>query len=591
MKSFSCLESTQQGNIQYAELSAIVSSLDQQPIYFETSKETSYLYAIESALKFEYFQQLKLIRDYVKLENDVTICEEDSKLNDHFHKCMDALKASNDNPQKLQHEWQRKIRTGLTLINIWDMGVNKAAFHFLPALWGRLERSFMWLFFKADRDLYNLSKCPETLSSVTYSENDSSKNVMPYRTRHRYLFREAMLAQTKKDKPRGPNCCSIFGIRKNQEINDSASLDSIIDGAIPMGVDNIIEPKVIPLEEGKISAYHTLKCKMDEMVFRAQERKEKMPLSFIFLRSVYYHLNEMFVKKKDLEKKAMLLKISEIKRFFELFSSSGSIIDIDLDFVIMKPMGFIQKLNDLFVPKDEKDSNGLLKEYGLLTTKTAEAIFGKDYSFFLEVLTAVNLALKIEKGETIYIDESMITDDDNLDNAIPTIYNEVVYYIPDVRDVRPDLENHEHSLLLRMSINSSLCHMQVLFAKEYLAKNKNCKLHLKKFCPINVTKFQIGTDELLCLQYLGEVIEFRYTIGHPAENAARTIIDACCKIMDNDHQQLHATSYNFAIKCSKFGEFKGADRIAQPHHIVVPYDEYSLEKCKRAADKVNLRTS
>ncbi len=590
MMSFSSLEPTQQGNIQYTELSAIVSSFDQQPIYFETSKETTYLYAIESALKFEYFQQLRHICDYVKLEHDATICEEDSKLNDHFRKCMDALKASIDKPKKLQHEWQRKIHTGLTLINIWDMGVNKAAFHFLPALWGRLEKSFMWLFFKVDRDLYNLNERPET-SSVNCSENDSSKHVMPYRTHHRYLFREAMLAQTKKDKPRGPNCCSIFGIRKNQGINDSASLDSIIDGAISMGVDNIIEPKVIPLEEGKISAYHTLKCKMDEMVFRAQERKEKMPLSFIFLRSVYYNLDEMFVKKEDLEEKAKLLKIGEIKRFFELFSSSGSIIDIDLDFVIMKPMGFILKLDDLFCPRDEIDSVGQLKEHGLLTTKTAKAIFGEDYSFFLEVLTAVNLALKIEKGETIYIDKSKITDDHNLVNAIPKIYDEVVYYIPDVRDFPPDLENHEHSLLLRMSINSSLCHMQVLFAKEYLAKNKNCKLHLKTFCPVNVTEFQTSTNELLCLQYLGEVIEFRYTIGDPTENAARTIIDACCEIMNNDHQQLHKTSYNFAIKCSKSGKFKGADRIAQPHHIVVPYDEYSLEKCKLAADKVNLCTS
>ncbi len=561
------LKSNQQGNIQYTELAAIVSSLDQEPIYFETSTETTYSCAIESALKLEYMRKSKHICGYDFQEN-LSIFEKDPKLDDHFRKIMEDLKEGTSRTQ-FTHTWQQHLVTELTLINIWDMGVNKAAFHFLPALWGKLEESFMWLFFDVDRDLYNLDKCPELLPSVDCSESDS-KHVMPYRTRHRYLFREAMLAQTKKHKPN----CSIFGIRKSQEKDVDTISDHIIDGTIPMGVDNIIEKKLELLDEDD----DTLKKKLDEIVHRtAQYRQKDIPLNFIFLRSLYYNLtNIMFVKKEDLEKKAQLLEIkdaSQMKEFYELFSSGGSIIDLDhpdIDFVIMRPMGFITKLNNLFA--DKIDSDHQLKEYGLLTIETAKVIFGEtEYSFFLEVLTAVNLALKINKGETIY--------DDDLDNAIPTIYDEV-YYIPDVRDVRPDLKSHEHSLLLCMSMNSSLCHMQVLFAKKYLARNKNCKLYLKKSSPVNVTKFQTSNSELLCLQYLGEVIEFRYTIGHPTKNAARTIIDACCEIMNSDNQRLHKTSYNFAINCSKDGEFKGADRIAQPHHIVVPYDEHSLEKCK-----------
>ncbi len=556
-------ESDQQGNDIYStELAAIVSPLLEHPIYFETSKETTYLCAIESALKLDYLRKSKYICDYA-LQESANICENDPDLNVHLHEVMKALK-NHSGEKKFNHKWKQQydLFDDLTLINIWDMGMNKAAFHFLPALWGKLGRSFMWLFFEVDRDLYNLNKRPNC------SEND----VMPYRTRHRYLFREAMLAQTKKEKP---DCCSIVGIRKSKKIDDNKISDRIIEGAIPMGVDNIIEKKVILLDEDDKYVYDTLRRKMDEIVRKGSYRQKDIPLSFIFLRSFYSYLDKVFVRKQDLEKKAELLKIkdaSQMKEFYELFSSSGSIIDLDhpdIDFVIMKPMEFIKELNDLFAPRDEIDSDGLLKEYGLLTIETAKAIFGEtEYSYFLEVLTAVNLALKIKKGEMIYIDDKAER------------YNDEVYYIPDVRKTSPDLTNHTNSLLLRMSINSSFCHMQVLFAEKYLAtctcksENLAVTLRLEKSCEVNLTKFQIGTD-VLCLQYLGEVIEFRFTNGHPTKEVARTIIDACCEIMNSD-DQLHATSYNFAIKCSKSGEFKGADRIAQPHHIVVPYDKVNL---------------
>ena len=547
--------SNQRGGIPYSELSAVISPNDQFPVYFETSKETTYLYAIDAILRLKYLLQQKYISNYKLPKKDVI--PEDQELNNHFRIIIESLQESCNVKRRFKYKWQQKIQTSLTLINVWDIiGLNKAAFHFLPALWGNLERSFMWLFFDVDRDLHELGEYRK-LSSTEFSESDLS-HVMPYRTRLRYLFREAMLARTNiKGKPN----CSIFGIKTNKAIDSANLSDLMMNGAISMGVDDIIK-EIVPFQKDKESAYATLKEKMDEIASRGQEKREKIPLNFIFLRSMYHYLDGMFVSREDMKAKAKHLNISDsqMDEFFKLFSSSGSIIDLGLDFVIMKPMAFIKKLDDLFIPKDELDSPQL-KEYGLLTTETAEVIFGKkDFSFYLKILTSVNLALKIEE-DRLY-----------RDNECKKCYD-VLYYIPDVRTACPDLTNYPNSLLLRMSINSSLCHMQVLFAKEFLAMNKNCLLCLENSCPVNLTKFQID-DTVLCLQYLGEVIEFR--TENPTKKIALAIVNACNKVMGTDEK----TKYNFAIKCSEVGEFKGVDRLAQPHHVL----PYKSERCKGEVD-------
>ena len=564
MMPVSNLYAPEPSGLPYTELSAVILPHEQHPIYFETSKDTTYLHAIEGALIYQYFRQSKFINDYSLREDDSPFCT-DRELDAHFRKTIKSLQ-KNRHDKTYKHEWQRKIQNQLTLINIWDIiGMNEAAFHFLPALWGKLGRSFMWLFFSVDRDLDELDECP----SIKRSESDADQkhSIMPYRTRLRYLLREAMLAQPNITK--GKSNCSIFGLhKKSKEMYSSRGSDSIVNGAISMGVDDIIEKEVTYLQAGQPSAYATLERKMDEMVFKAQERQEKIPLNFIFLRSVFYYLPDMFVTKENLRAKGKLLNIDDYQmdQFFELFSSGGSIIDLGLDFVIMKPMGFIKKLDDLFHPKVGLDGSQQLKEYGLLTTKAAKNIFERDFSFFLTVLTTVNLALKIEKCATVYLENKSMQ------------YDDEIYYIPDVRTDLPDLKNYPNSLLLRMSINSSLCHMQVLFAKEFLIMNKNCSLHLKKSA-VNITTFQIDNEEL-CLQYLGEVIEFHSK--NPTKETANALVKACHEVMNTDPK----TKYNFAIKCSEVEGFKKVDRIAQPHHVL----PYKSEKCKGEVDNKWINT-
>ena len=526
------------------ELSATISPYhgkDDPPTYEATTKTTTYLYAFESALKSHFLWQSKLIYNYCASSSSEKFFEDD-RLNEHLQYIMKELQKNHFESQS--HEWHRKISNGLTLLNIWDVNVNKAVFHFLPALMGKLSRCHMWLFFDYDRDFENFHKRPH----ISPDENDRNddKHFMPYRTRLYYLLRQALLL---KSESRLKQICSIFGLMQNQDTGTNTEFEVIINGASRMGISDIIpDERITTLNP---CSYNNLKTEMDEIVLCTQETEKTIPLKYIFLRSLFYSLTIVFVSRSELNCLARQVEMSveDVRHFCEIFTSSGSIFDLDesLNFVIMKPMHFVRELENLFYPKQMP--NDELIEFGLLKSDRAKKIFGKDhYEYFLQVLVSLNMIVDLSQ-HSVYVNGQPFSSDD-------------VYYVPDVRGSPPDLSNHPKSLHLLLDINCSLCHMQVLFAKECLNLDKRCVLFIEKDLAVNVTKFKLGKS-MFQLGYLGDVIEFHLLSGTTGD-VADLIINACVEVMKKDE---HA-KYDFAMMCEKNEQGEDADCLCHYHHIL-----------------------
>ena len=527
----------------------------------EVTKQTCYQPASQSALKHIYYGQEIKFLDSSAEKREIVFDDED--LNRHFYTVFDSL--AEDQKRELSTplsdtKWNGSIPNGIALINIWGIGMNKAVYHFLPALWGHLDNSYVWLFLDPDldvKDLYNTPSLPEN--------NKSKDKIVEYRSRMEYLLHPAMLAKSSSDEDR-LDVCSVFGVHSGAW--EKRQLDNLIEhirnASAQANLATVINTEeVTPINPKDDKCWEVLKGKADKIIGEELESAKKVPLASIFLRSLYYGLDKMYIKKSELKAKAKLLSITddEFERFCKVFTSFGSIIDVSLidtrsDYVILQPTVFIRCLDKIFYP-DTIDSKVAM--CGIVTKSTAMEIFNTDHEFFMDVLVSVDLAVRLESHQIVI-------------ESIEDVKEDIeYYYIPDVRTTAPNLECRPSALHLLYSTNSPLRHLQVLFARALLKIKTDSQLVFKNASPVNITTFktfktsqpQVAVN--FEMRYLGEAVQFRV----PPEADS----DICAAIIRSCHDMMKSSKfgyekYNFAFMCSKDPNPNTPSRLRHMHHLL-----------------------
>ena len=530
-----------------------------QPVYKEATKDTCYQFAMESAITH-------CSRPIKKIDS-TTLNEgyfDDKELEEHFCRIFEYLE-KNYEASSESSEWQKKIPNGLSLINIWDIGVNKAVFHFLPALWGHLHKSYLWLFLDIDEDINNLYQLPNLPENECEKDKKDRELIMRYRCRLHYLLRHVMLvrSQSKQDSTHEPTC-SVFALQEHGALDDLNKMkDEIMSVAGQMGVKSSMNERISVLQHP--NDVRLLKSELDAIVNKTLDSAENIPLSFVFLRSFFYAHDMMYITKSQLKKKASKLKMTDdqTEKFCKVFMSSGSIIDVSQidpssSYVIVKPMRFLSELDQLFYATSDIDS--LLPEYGLLTQETAIKIFGSTYcQFFMDVLLSVDLAMKVTY--------------DQINCECPLSRSEAYLYLPDIRIQPPILTCDLSALHLKLNINCALSHLQVLFAKAFLLCRDQSVLVLERNAPVNITKFRIRLvnreDSIdFQLKYLGDVVEFQIleSSSLPDESVYANIVKACNEMMKKS--KWLETKYNFVMMCAENADLSNANRLSRTCHVL-----------------------
>ena len=577
--------------ISYYELAAV--GLPPAPFdrltYSETTNHTSCLFAFQSALKQLYYSrgQEILFHDPSAVKREVVFDDED--LNDHLHKIFESIASDQQRePSSLEAtKWKRFIPSGIAVINVWDIGMNKAVFHFLPALWGHLNNSYLWLFLDLDRDLKKLYNAPN-LPENTYNKDRKDKDlIMQYRSRMEYLLRPAMLAKSSSDDDR-ENVCSVFGVHSGtyEDSQLHSLLEEIRNASAQAHLATVVNTeKVTPINPKDGNCWKALKKTADEIIGTKLESTSKISLASVFLRSLYYAVDKMYVEKSELKAKADVLKMTdkEFENFCKVFMSCGSIIDVNLidnesNYVILRPTDFICSLDKVFYPPPEIDRR--VSMFGVVTELTALEIFKPgtellpsrkfqhgDHKFIMDVLVSVDLALKLDSHQ---IESSEFTEEEVRE----------CYYIPDVRTSPPNLECQPYALHLLYSTNSPLRHLQVLFTRALLEIKPDTKLVFKETSPINITTYKIISSETNIavdfeMRYLGEAVEFRVP-PTADEDIRAAIIRSCHQMMES---KWRCEKYNFAVMCSKDPDPSTPSRLHRKRHLLP--DETLCETCEK----------
>lgn len=362
---------------------------------------------------------------------NVDQCFSQADLNTHFQRVYRFLNKHKSIPKgsELTDEGrlyagllQQSLPEGLGLVNIWDLASTNTVHHLLSALQGHLYNSHMWLFLDLDRDL----KILDEPFDMELPAKDGAL-LLKLRPRLHYLLRSCWSTIDNARERKG--VCTMFATHQMTgpgKARDNIRLlkDKVQVVARQIGVSALLDDRIdsINLKTNNKRLNETFqRIIVDETPF------VEVPISWLFLRSLFYRYDKMFIGKGKLAELAneCNIKAESLTEFCKFFTSFGSIVDLSLinpnkdnsEYVIVKPIDFLKLLDAFFNRQDEIYQKYPSMSYGLVPESAGREKFGNDWLGVLETLVCLNLAIRVMPG---YIDETHLAID----------RDKIHYYIP-----------------------------------------------------------------------------------------------------------------------------------------------------------------
>ena len=329
-----------------------------------------------------------------------------------------------------------------SLVNVWDIGFNRAILHFLTLLGGYLHHNFPILTMRYPDDVEHFTEL------LDISNNELLEGLQPVLHRYsraKFLLSFSNLGRSFKQQRKG--VCQVVCILdpenkpqrdQHQQIVEDLQA-KISEEAKKLGAEDLMSESPWIIDPDNIDDLDTLKVRLDHLT---NEEQVNIPLSWFFLRNAFFKTGKLYIKTRKLQKHAEKCRITgdKFKEFLSRFTGFGSIIHIPdipvfCDYVILNPPDFFHKLTELFYPR----YNGDL-QYGVAAFSTLRRLFGEDLQFFRDVLTSCRFAVEIDSNQIVYADEKS-----RLPIAEPCLY------IPEMRTEvasEDDRQIRKDSLLL-----------------------------------------------------------------------------------------------------------------------------------------------
>ena len=501
----------------------------------------------------------KRLKDVVVFPSDNFSGFNNEDLDEHFKHVLHDLHKANHAKHRQFTEWDESHTCGLALINIWDLGLNKIPTYVLSHLAGHLYNSHVWMFLDLLRDVDHLYEVPDIPDNRYDKSRNDKELIMRWRSRIRYLLRFAKLA-SKKSGSRQNVSNIVTSYTGSEEIEGHMiKLKEAVDTVSKqLELQDLIDTETIAFHHQNIEPLYQL---FEKIIRAGLDNTEDVPLSFIFLRGMFYNKDQLYIQKDELREISRELNIDgEIfKDFCHLFTSFGSIIDVSLidstsNLIILKPVQFLNKFDKLFY---YSPGGTIVTSHGLVSKATSEEIFGNDAHVFMSFLKSLPIVTEISPGQV----------------NIPTKPGS--YYIPNICTHPPLFQCNPTSLQLVHDMNVSLSNFQVLFTTNFLNSYPEAQLNVTMTPHINFTRFCSPSVSLLFeLVYLGDIIEFRFPPGLNGKllhDVCEHIVSICHNIMDQND-----ILYDFTIMCSN--DASQACKLQTRRHSL-PLEKEDCKEC------------
>ena len=535
--------------------------------WYPFTKHSGYLSCFVSALGQQKIFASQCHQQYI-FDNEV--------LDIHFHELYLLLSSLyNDKSEKSLIPVDQLIGgAGLFLVNVWDIGLNRAVLHFLTVLAGYLHHSFPILALSLTNDAERLQDQIDTTEVSSEIQNvwptlpslqrrtSTSKfkglePILHQYSRASFLLQFTHLGRSVDQKRE--KVCEIVAIvnpdnkpaREEHPAISKRLQDSISKTAENLGATALLHGSPWIVDPNDPDDLKLLKENVDKLV--AKEKQESgLPLSWFFLRSAFFKTGQLYIKTEELKECAKKCKITDesFKKFLHKFSGAGSIIHIPdipvlCNYVILNPVDFFHKLSELFYPR----FNGDLR-YGIASRSTLRRMFGGDLQFFWDVLTACTFAVEIDSNRIVYAETQ---------RHLPIARK--CLYIPGIRteELPTDSTPCANSLLLVYNKAMQPTHITVNAVKFLVEDVPNLNLLTCEY--YTVTKFHYyppGSNRTLSLEMISHGDKNEIRIKDDEEGATdikKQVIRAyryAIDIYEKRHSQLLKCNpeLKFALACS-----------------------------------------
>ena len=496
------------------------------------------------------------------------------------------------------------IQDGISLINIMDIGVNRALYDFLSIILFSCRKHFRLVCFSLDRDAPELDKIPD-LPHDRYGKTNDDKIVMRQRSRLTYLLHFATLGYKKEEGTNAPHN-TVMAATKEGGIDTNASEEdtlkqakqAIQEHAKQEGVDEFLkEWKLVNLDD--IDSLKRLGETLQNIIKDVEQFKVELPLRWIVLRSLVTSLNPrhakqskmIIVDKQSIIKEARHLKMGpkEVEDFLIAFTEFGSILymprfDDIKHLVIVDIYEFAQLLHKLFYPSNpEAEYAKRLLKHGIISLEDVEKVLGVHsdiVGYFMLILSSFVMIAKIN---SVIIDRKVIQSG---------VLTGPLYYLPSAKNGENYtlLEVDNDCAFLEVKSVNFPANFQACITQGIMTKNKDAVLVATDYCNVSRFQFQSQGKPNVQIDMIYEGQKSRLVIRHSIDASSfDAIVDACSKVLyafchclQRTANRIRDLKHDVAIQCC-------ADK-SKCHYLYCDKDLDQCDGCFKNLFRNNFRS-
>ena len=498
------------------------------------------------------------------------------------------------------------IQDGISLINIMDIGVNRALYDFLSIILFSCRKHFRLVFFSLDRDAPNLDKIPD-LPHDRYGETNDDNIVMRQRPQVTYLslLHFATLGYKKEEDTNAPHN-TVMAATKEGSFDRNASEEdtlkqakqAILKHAKQEGVDEFLKTwRLVNLDD--INSLKKLGETLQNIIKDVEQFKVELPLRWIVLRSLVTSLNPrhatqskmIIVDKQSIVKEARHLKMGpeEVERFLIAFTEFGSILymprfDDIKHLVIVDIYEFTQLLHKLFYPSNpEAEYAERLLKHGIISFEDVEKVLDVHsdvVGYFMQILSSFVMIAKIN---SVIIDQKVIK------SGVPTV---PLYYLPSAKNGEnyPLSEVDNDCAFLEVKSVNFPANFQACITQGIMNNNEDAILVATEYCNVSQFQFQSQEGPNVRIDMIYEGQKSKLVIRHSIDASSfDAIVDACSKVLyafchclQRTANRIRDLKHDVAIQCC-------ADENKH-HYFYYDKDLDQCDKCFNDSSKNNFRS-